>query len=333
MATIRDVAKLANVSVATVSRVLNKNGYVNEETEKKVRKAIELLNYKPNSIAKGLASRKTKTLALILPDISNPFFSELARAVEDSASSHGYTVVLCNSDNNPYKEKEYILTMKERFVDGILFAGHTLLDSEIKTLEEDELPLVILDRSPSEKRCLVVRSNNKDGAKMAVNHLLEIGCKKIAHIYGPQEAATAKERLIGFEEAVKEYIWYTPTLLESGDFTIKGGMIAVERLLKRHPDIDGIFAGNDLMALGVLKKLKQMDLNVPEDIALVGFDGIELTEIIEPEITTVAQSIYQIGALSTSLLIKKIEGTLLENGVHEIEVELIVRGSTIKELK
>ncbi|MCG7335754.1 LacI family transcriptional regulator [Sporosarcina sp. ACRSM] len=328
MATIRDVAKLANVSIATVSRVINQNGYVNGETKKKVNNAIELLKYKPNSIAKGLASGKTKTMALILPDISNPFFSELARAVEDSASSQGYTVFLCNTDSDTNKEKDYIRKMKDRFVDGILFAGHTLQEPEIKTLEEEKIPLVVLDRAPGEDICLVVRSNNREGAKLAVRHLLEIGCNKIAHIYGPQEVATARERLLGFEEAVKEFSWYTPSLLEQGDFTIKGGMDAVGLLLKRHPDVDGIFTGNDLMALGALKKLKQLKIKVPDQISLIGFDGIELTEITEPEITTIAQPIYQIGSLATSLLIKKIEGSLLLHKSHEIDVELVVRGST-----
>ncbi len=333
MATIRDVAKLANVSIATVSRVINQNSYVNGETEKKVSNAIELLKYKPNSIAKGLASGKTKTLALILPDISNPFFSELARAVEDSASNHGYTVFLCNTDSNTNKEKDYITKMKGRFVDGILFAGHTLQELDIKALEEEKIPLVVLDRAPGEDICLVVRSNNRDGAKLAVQHLLEVGCNKIAHVYGPQEAATARERLLGFEEAVKGFSWYTPSLLEQGDFTIKSGMDAVESLLKRHPDIDGIFTGNDLMALGVLKKLKQLKIKVPEQIALIGFDGIELTEITEPEITTIAQPIYQIGSVATSLLIEKIEGSKLLHQAHEIDVKLVVRGSTNRNMK
>ncbi|HEY4553116.1 MAG TPA: LacI family DNA-binding transcriptional regulator [Bacillaceae bacterium] len=330
MATIRDVAKLANVSVATVSRVINKNGYVNEETEKRVIQAIQMLNYEPNSIAKGLSSRKTKTLALILPDISNPFFSELARAVEDSASNRGYTVLLCNTDSNTYKEKDYIAKMKGRFVDGILFAGHTLQETDIKALEADKIPLVVLDRAPGEDLCLVVRSKNREGAKLAVEHLVEVGCKKIAHIYGPQDAATARERLLGYEEAAMEYPWYTPSLLERGDFTIKGGMEAAERLMERHPDIDGIFAGNDLMAIGVLKKLKRMNIQVPNQIALVGFDGIELTEITEPELSTIAQPIYQIGAIAISLLIKKIEGILVESQSYEMDVELIARGSTAR---
>ncbi len=328
MATIRDVAKLAGVSVATVSRVLNKNGYVNQDTKEKVQQAIRMLQYEPNTMAKGLASRKTETLALILPNISNPFFAELGRAVEDVAQTYGYTVVLCNSDNDTDKEQKYIQIMKSRYVDGILFASHTLLTVDVVELNKSAIPLVVLDRAPLNAPCLVVRSKNNEGAKLAVQHLLDSGCTKIGHIYGPQETATAKERLIGYEEAVRAFHWYSPTLMEPGHFTIKGGMAAAEKLIQRHPDIDGIFAGNDLMALGVLKKLQQMGVSVPNQVALVGFDGIDLTTITEPEITTVAQPIYELGALSTRLLIKKIEGASVDNDTYECDVTLIPRGST-----
>ncbi|WP_409342120.1 LacI family DNA-binding transcriptional regulator [Paenibacillus sp. MBLB4367] len=328
MATIRDVAKLAEVSVATVSRVLNNNGYVNKETKEKVQQAIKMLQYEPNTMAKGLASKRTETLALILPDISNPFFAEVARAVEDVAQMYGYTVVLCNSDNDTDKEQRYIQVMKSRYVDGILFASHTLRTADVVTLNKALIPLVVLDRAPADVPCLVVRSKNNEGAKMAVNHLLETGCAKIAHIYGPQETATAKERLIGYEEAVRSFAWYTPTLMEPGRFSIEGGMEAVERLIGRHPDIDGIFVGNDLMALGVLKKLQQLGISVPGQVSLVGFDGIDLTVITEPEITTIAQPIYEIGALATRLLIKRIEGENVGNEAYECDVTLLARGST-----
>ncbi|TMV49134.1 LacI family transcriptional regulator [Paenibacillus mesophilus] len=328
MATIRDVAKLAGVSVATVSRVLNKTGYVNQETKEKVQQAIRMLHYEPNAMAKGLASRKTETLALILPDIANPFFAELGRAVEDVAQTYGYTVVLCNSDNDTDKEQKYIQILKSRYVDGILFASHTLRTADVVELNKSGIPLVVLDRAPANVPCLVVRSKNNEGAKMAVRHLHDIGCRKIGHLYGPQETATAKERLVGYEEAVRQFPWYSPTLLEPGNFSIRGGMEAAERLLARHPDIDGIFAGNDLMALGALKKMQQMGISVPGQLALVGFDGIDLTVVTEPEITTVAQPIYELGALATRLLIKKIEGVTIDNETYECDVTLMPRGTT-----
>ncbi|MCK9909506.1 substrate-binding domain-containing protein, partial [Microbacteriaceae bacterium K1510] len=142
---------------------------------------------------------------------------------------------------------------------------------------------------------------------LAVTHLLQAGCKKIAHIYGPQEYNTAKERLAGYEEVVQQHAWYTPSLLVPGDFRIDSGLRAVQELLAKHPDIDGIFAGNDLMAIGAIKGLHRMGIKVPEDVAVCGFDGIALTEITEPELTTIAQPIYEMGALAARVLIQKIE--------------------------
>ncbi|NQX66840.1 LacI family DNA-binding transcriptional regulator [Paenibacillus alba] len=328
MATIRDVAKLAGVSVATISRYLNKNGYVNEDTKLKVQQAIKTLQYEPNAIARGLAGRKTGTIALIFPDITNPFFAELARAVEDVARMYGYTVILCNSDNQADKEQTYIKVLKQRYVDGILFASYNLRSDDVEALKSEKIPLVILDRAPRDASCSVVSSKHLEGAQMAVQHLMDVGCKKIAHIYGPQETVTGRERFIGYEQSVKHLPWYSPSLVEPGHFRVDGGMAAVENLMQRHPDIDGIFAGNDMMAIGALKKLQRMGLSVPDQVALVGFDGIDLTLIVEPEITTVAQPIYDMGMLSTRLLIKKIEGDIQEEQTHLFDVNLITRGST-----
>ncbi len=223
IATIRDVAKLTGVSVSTVSRYLNKSGYVNAETEQLIKAAIEKLNYAPNQVARGLAGKKTKTFALILPDISNLFFSDLARAVEDVAATYGYTVIFGNSDDQIVKEKRYIETLKQKYIDGIIFASNTFGHDDAEMLTKARHSLRRLDRGPSEQKdASVVRSKNKEGAVMAVQHLLDVGCRKIAHIYGPQHLIPAKERLIGFEQSVQVFDWYSPTLLEPGDFRIAG---------------------------------------------------------------------------------------------------------------
>ncbi|BFT75138.1 LacI family DNA-binding transcriptional regulator [Paenibacillus sp. P36] len=333
MATIRDVAKLAGVSVATISRYLNKNGYVNEETKLRVEQAIKTLQYEPNAMARGLAGRKTGTIALIFPDITNPFFAELARAVEDVARMYGYTVILCNSDNQADKEQTYIRVLKQRYVDGILFASYSLRSDDVDALNNEKIPFIMLDRAPRETSCTVVSSKHLEGAQQAVQHLLDEGCTKIAHIYGPQDTVTGRERFMGYEQSVKHFPWYSPSLVEPGYFRVDGGMEAVENLMKRHPDIDGIFAGNDTMAVGALKKLQRMGVRVPDQVALCGFDGIDLTVIVEPEITTVAQSIYDMGMLSTRLLIKKIEGDNSEHQTHLFDVKLIPRESTRRKRK
>lgn len=328
MATIRDVAKLAGISVSTVSRYLNKTGYVNTDTELNIKNAIDKLNYVPSVVARGLAGKNTKTIALILPDITNPFFPELARAVEDVASTYGFTVILCNSDGQVGKEKNYIDVLNSKNIDGIIFASNTLGQEDVDKLTSYNIPFVCLDRAPTNKACSIVRSNNREGGKLAVRHLLESGYKKIGHIYGPQDLIPAKERLAGYEESVKGFDWFSPSLMVPGDFGINGGIQATEILMQRHPDIDAIFAGNDLMAVGVLKVLHRMGIKVPEQVAVCGFDGINMTEITQPELTTIAQPIYDMGAMVSRILIKKIEGTIEEDQIYELDVTLIPRDST-----
>lgn len=329
IATIRDVAKLAGVSVSTVSRYLNKSGYVNAETERSIKAAIDKLDYAPNQVARGLAGKKTNTIALILPDISNLFFSDLARAVEDVADTYGYTVIVGNSDDHGDKEKKYIETFKKKYIDGFIFASQTFGQEDAEMLTKLGIPFVCLDRSPSDRNCSGVISKNREGAVMAVQHLLEIGCRKIAHIYGPQHLITGKERLLGFEQAVRELSWYTPTLLEAGEFRISSGIKAAEQIIKRHPDIEGIFAGNDMMAIGAMKALTKMGIKVGEDVAICGFDGIKMTELTNPELTTIVQPIYDMGAMITRILIKKIEGIINEDQIYQLDVKLIARDSTL----
>jgi LacI family transcriptional regulator len=330
MATIKEVAALAGVSVATVSRVLNKNGYVNKDTEGKIVKAIKQLQYEPSSLARGLAGKSMATIALILPDITNPFFPEMAKAVENTCRQHGYSVFLCNADDQAFMESSYIDLLKRRNIDGIIIATSSLGKSEAIHMENSGIPFVVLDRAPAGEMSSMVRSNNFKGSTLAVTHLLGVGCRKIAHIYGPQDIITANERMIGYEDAVKHFPWYTPSLMVPGDFQIKGGMEATERLLERHPDVDGIYAGNDLMAIGALKTLQRNGIKVPEQVAVCGFDGIAITQVTEPEITTVAQPIFEMGKLATQLLIKKINGEITGNEIHELDVTLIARRSTAR---
>jgi len=324
----KDVARLAGVSVATVSRVMNQKDFVNPETARQVMKAIEQLQYEPNAVAQGLAGKKMGIIALILPDISNPFFSVLARGVEDSAHTEGLTVVIGNSDELGIKEHSYIKALKKKNVDGFILASNTIGEEDVRALRNDGIPIVLLDRGLNVISCAVIRSKNRQGAKMAVQHLIEQGCEKIAHIYGPQEFITARERLLGYEEAVAGLNGYSPSLMVSGQFNIESGRKGVEQILARHPDIDGIFAGNDLMAVGALKALRERGIRVPEQVKVCGFDGIGLTEITEPELTTVAQPIYEMGGLAVRMLLKEIKSGICVNSVIEVDVTLIARKSS-----
>ncbi|MFD1425855.1 LacI family transcriptional regulator [Kroppenstedtia sanguinis] len=328
MTTIRDVAREAGVSVATVSRVLNKKGYVNLETEARVREVIRELDYRPNSVARSLTSRKTGTIAMILPDIMNPFFSELARAVEDTARSREFTVIICNSDDLDVREKSYIQVLHQKYIDGIIFASSTLSEEDLKYMVRHHIPLVVLDRAPGQGGCSVIRSKNAEGAKLAVQHLLDAGCRKIAHIAGPQELITAEERLKGYREMVEGRAWFEESLIVPGHFSIAGGKGAIQALLEFHPDLDGIFAGNDLMAVGALKALHRMGVKVPEEISLCGFDGVGAGEWTEPELTTVAQPIYEIGARAALHLIDRVQEKTDQMVDLELDTHLIQRDST-----
>ncbi|MDU5142605.1 MAG: LacI family DNA-binding transcriptional regulator [Paenibacillus dendritiformis] len=324
MATIKDVSKLAGVSVATVSRVLNQKGYVHEDTEKKVMEAIRELNYIPNDVARSLTKKSAKMLALLVPDITNPFFNELARAVEKVTQLYGYATILCNSDDTPANEKQYIHALKQKYIDGFILASNTLSAEEVRLLD---VPVVTLDRTISDT-IPTVASDNREGARQGVQYLLDRGCSKIAHIRGPQQLSIADERCQGYLDVVKEAAWFSPDLIIEGNFSLNQATEAANRLLDRHPDVDGIFAGNDIMAMGALRAVQKRDIPVPDRMQIVGFDGISLGEMVYPELTTVAQSIYEMGLLAARMLIKMIERKPLDTMHYKLPVELIRRGTT-----
>lgn len=322
MSTIKDVAKLAGVSVATVSRVINDSGYVHQETLKKVEGAIKLLNYKPNTVARSLFKKSSRVIGLVVPDIINPFFPEIARAVEDVAYKAGYTVVLCNSDENSEKEKQYVDVLLRSNVDGFIVAASTQNSTSYLNLT---VPIVAIDRKCGED-IPVVYSDNFEGSKKAAELLIEKGCKYLAHIRGPRNTSSANERYEGFLAAVaNKNIWYT--VVES-KFNKQESEKTAIALLKEHPQIDGIAAGNDIIASAVVKAALQKGINIPNDLQVVGFDGIQLSEMMYPSITTVAQPIYTMGEKATKLLIKKVEGKQLTEKDYCLPVQLIERETT-----
>lgn len=324
MNTIKDVAREAGVSVATVSRVLNNKGYVNEETRKRVSEAITKLNYKPNAVARSLFKKQSKTIALIVPDIKNPFFPEIARAIEDVMNDSDYTLILCNSDENEEKEKKYLDMMKQKYVDGIIIVTSTLAP---KHIEENGIPIIALDR-PIGKNVPSVTVNNYEGAKQAVQYLKALGCQKIAHIRGPKNVMNADERYKGYIAEVGNDSWFQNDYIVNGNYNIEQTTKATTELLTKHPDIDGIFAGNDYMAVGVVKAATQMGKSIPDDLSIIGFDGIELGKLTNPEITTMSQPIYEIGREAARLLLDLIEGKKVAKMHHQFHVTLIEGQST-----
>lgn len=327
MSTIRDVAKSAGVSAATVSRVLNNKGYVSEEKKEKIEKVIHDMGYEPNQIARGLAKKTSKTLALIVTDITNPFFPELAKGAEKAAYLNGYSFLLGNTKGMDNHNDDYVKLLKNKYIDGVIIASH---DIDIEILKEQEnTPMVVLEMDNDIENACTIKVDNYDGAMTATRHLVSIGCRKIAHIYGPQYDSTAKERLEGYKAVIRDTSGLFEILVP-GDFTINGGAEAAQNLLTQYPDVDGIFAGNDLMAIGVLKKLNQLKIKVPEDIAVCGFDGIFMTQVTNPELTTVEQPIYRMGELAAEKLIFRINHPFYGKESIELKTKLQIRESTRK---
>ncbi len=322
MANIRDVAKEAGVSVATVSRYLNKKGYVGSEAKQKIHDAIDKLDYRPNQVARSLSTKQTNFIGLIVPDIMNPFFPELARAVEDVALSYGYTVVLCNSDEKAKKEIHYIDTLKQKYVAGFIVTTNQLRASHYENLN---IPIVALDRMIHES-IPTVSSNNIDGAYLGTTYLLNQGCKNIVFLRGPAGLGPADDRYEGFLKAIEgkniqSHIIDCPFHFEESEQI-------VQRVLIDIPDVDGLFASTDISAAGALKAAHSLGIPVPDQLQIMGFDGISMGAMLTPGLTTVAQDIYKMGALATRMLIKMIEEIDLTERVIQLPVELVVRGTT-----
>ncbi len=322
MTTIRDVAKLAGVSEATVSRVLNKKGYVSKNTLEKVENAINALNYRPNEVARMLYKKRSNIIGLILPDIKNPFFPELARAVEDTAERDGFTIILCNTDTDSKKEKKYIDILAQKYIDGLIISSNTF-SSEL--YEKLVFPTVSIDRTfnstlPS------VTAQNREGARLATEYLIKKGCKKILHIRGPKHVDTAEERLKGYLEVMQEN--HLPIYIEECEYDLDKSFELSLTLFANRIDIDAVFAGNDLIAAGVLKAANQKGLTIPNELQIIGFDGIDVGKYTSPEITTIKQPIYEMGEKATKLLLSLIQGEKVSQKNCYLPVELEKRGTT-----
>jgi LacI family transcriptional regulator len=314
---IRDVAREANVSSATVSRVINDSGYVSYETRKTVLDVIKTLDYRPNEIARNLSLRKTNIIGLILPDITNYFFSLIARAVEDQAHSSNYQVMLCNTDGNISTEFNYLQTLIKNQVSGIIIAGSVRRETDYKRFKQlfssQKVPAVLIDRKVEAEKIDNVRINNFLGAKLATKHLLDLGHIDIVLFNGPAHINVSIERELGYRSALKEAnIEINDENILYGDFKYESGLHMASTLLEKENMPSSIFAANDLIAIGAITQLKKIGLRVPGDVAVVGFDDIWLSSIIDPPLTTVVQPAYNMGIFATKHLIDKINNPALE---------------------
>lgn len=325
MATIRDVAKEAGVSVATVSRHLNNKGYVSNDAKQIIEKAITTLNYAPNQLARSLTTKQTNLLGLLVPDITNPFFPELARAVERTAYEHGYTVVLCNAGETSEKEKHYIRSLQQNYAAGFIVTTNHIEADFYKKLD---VPIVALDRNLSEA-IPTVTSDNVLGGQLVANYLVEQNVKRILCVRGPLDIDVANDRMRGFEEIMKQHptIQYD-TIVSPFDF--EAAKKVTLQQLQHTRDYDAVFASSDASAIGVMKAAESLGIHIPQDVSLVGYDGINIGTLLSPELTTVAQPISLMGERATELLIALIEGQKMTAKRVVFPPKLVVRNSTTK---
>lgn len=308
-ATIVDVAREAGVSPTTVSHVLNGTRHVAEPTKQRVLAAIERLSYEVNSLAQGLKRDRSQTIGLLITDISNPFFTALVRGVEDTANAAGYSVILCNTDEDPAKELTYLRMLRRKRVDAILMAPTGVRQPEVDRLIELGFPLACFDRLSPGAPCDAVLVDNAGGARRAVSHLLALGHRRVGVIAGLAGVGTTDERLAGYYQAMADHgVPVDPELVRRGNSRLDGGYREMQALLGLAVPPTAVFTTNNLMTLGALGMLQLRRVRVPEDLAIVGFDDFEWAAVLRPRLTAVAQPTYEIGETAARMLIDRIEG-------------------------
>lgn len=329
MATIREVAESAGVSYATVSHVINNTRLVSPETRERVLAAMDALNYRPNALARSLRQGKTNTLGLVLPDSANPFFAEIGRSIEDEAFKKGYSVFLCNTELDTQRELFYVDVLSKKQVDGIIFVAAGDQADSLEFLVGRNMPVVMVDRSVPNVEVDAVFTDNQLGGYLAARHLLELGHKRIACISGPSSITPSAERMIGYRKALEEAgLPYDETLILRGDYHAQSGMEVTHAILKMNPRPTAIFALNDLMALGALQAAAEANCAVPEDLAVVGYDDLEIARFTNPPLTTIAQPKKEIGVKAIDLLVDRISRKDRSPSRLVLPPELIVRRST-----
>lgn len=324
MATIKEVAMVAGVSVATVSRVMNQNGYVHEDTRRKVEDAIRELNYTPNEVARSLFKRKSKLIGLLLPDITNPYFPQLARGVEDQMQANDYRLIFGNSDESRQKEMDYIQTFIQNNVVGVISSTN---DPDADIYAGLNIPVVFLDRTSDDRPS--VFADGREGGRIAAREIVRRGSKQITVLQGPTHVRPARDRFEGAVEILEElniphevFLTTSFSLTEAEDWS--------KELFYKYPDTDGVIASNDIVASAVLQEAHRLGKRVPEDVQIIGFDDIPLSKLFVPSLSTIHQPAYEMGREAANLLIQLIEGQHVERKSIQYSVKFIERQTTRK---
>ena len=327
MATIRDVARLAGVAPITVSRVINQLANVSPSTRQRVELAIEELDYIPNALGQSLRNRRTGTLALVLTDIVNPFWTIVARGVEDAANRHGYHIIICNTDESAAKQAEYVNLLLRKQVDGFVLVPAS--NQAIHPVLRHHVPVVLIDRYVPDVEVDIVRGDSEGGAHDLVRHLLDLGHEHITMVTGPRTASTAIDRVTGYERALADAGLEASHRVLWGEWTQDSGRQLTREALAAEAPPTAIFAANNFIAIGVMRALAEVGLRVPEDISVVAFDDLPAALTIDPFFTAAAQPAYEMGKQATELLLSR----LSDSGPADVQdiilpIEIIVRRSS-----
>jgi len=329
MANIKDVALHAGVSVTTVSHVVNGTRFVSETARQRVEEAVRELGYVPSAVARSLKHNTTRTFGMIIPNNSNPYFAEIIRGVEDRCFAAGYNVILCNSNDDPERQASYLRVLAEKRIDGLVLVVTGSDAIARATLGGINMPLVLLDREVSGVSGDLVEVNHMLGSQMATRHLLELGHPRVACISGPPGLSPSSQRRAGWKDALAQAgVERSDSDLARGDFTARGGYLAMQALLKRRPRPTAVFACNDLMAFGALTAAREAGIAVPQQLSIVGFDDIDLAAFSAPPLTTVAQPKRQIGTVAADLLLERVGNGRTDNRQVILDPELRIRAST-----
>jgi len=325
MSSIKDVAKAAGVSTATVSRVLANNAPVRPETRERVMQAIEALGYRPNLIARSLRVQKSAKIGLVVSDIRNPFFTAIGRAVEDAAYEQGYSVLMCNTDENPEKEKMYLNILHDESVAGVIFSPTHQFSSSKESFNSN-IPFVIIDRTVITEKADQVLLDNVSAAYELASHLVENGYRHIAGLFG-NASTTGEDRQRGFQNALKEH-GLEPVSVHFIEPRIKHGYAMTMELLKKPERPDAIFTSNSLLTAGAFQAIRDCGLTVPDEIALVGFDETTWGALVDPPITLIAQPTEEIGRTATELLFQRISEPERAPKTVILKGKMLVRNSS-----
>lgn len=331
LTTIKDIARISGISKSTVSRVINNAPHVSDKKRELVKSVMENLDYTPDYGARGMRTNKSSSVGFFLPDYANPFYSEILKGIETVARKKNYMTIVCHTDEDPETEIHYVRELLKRKIDGIVFCtyNHSAAGTAYLKQISKKIPIVFMDPVYSDNTFSSVVSDGYSGTKEAVKYLAGLSCQKIAYIRGPVKLAVTHERFKGYLEGLDDNnISVDDNLIYEGDFSIESGEAAVKYFLAAKKKPDAILAATDLMAIGAIKALKRAEYKIPDDMKVVGFDNIKMSELIEPSLTTIAQPIQELSMNAANILFEQIESENRESQKLVLPCRLVIREST-----